>query len=68
MVLSARIWQIKCVISNSFILDDPDLKDIDPTVLKHSHAAAAMCILEAGKHRADVSAIRYSHLEATPLL
>ncbi|NXX46905.1 COMD3 protein, partial [Tricholaema leucomelas] len=42
---------------NSFILDDPDLKDIDPTVLKHSHAAAAMCILEAGKHKADISAI-----------
>ncbi|NXN15608.1 COMD3 protein, partial [Indicator maculatus] len=38
-------------------LDDPDLKDIDPTVLKHCHAAAAMCILEAGKHKADISAI-----------
>ncbi|XP_069715605.1 polycomb complex protein BMI-1 isoform X2 [Phaenicophaeus curvirostris] len=38
-------------------LDDPDLKDIDPVVLKHCHAAAATCILEAGKHRADVSAI-----------
>ncbi|NXP95452.1 COMD3 protein, partial [Passerina amoena] len=42
---------------NSFILDDPDLKDIDPTVLKHCHAAAAMCILEAGKQKADISAI-----------
>ncbi|NWX52726.1 COMD3 protein, partial [Steatornis caripensis] len=42
---------------NSFILDDPDLKDIDPTVLKHCHAAAATCILEAGKHKADVAAI-----------
>ncbi|NXX76778.1 COMD3 protein, partial [Urocolius indicus] len=40
-----------------FILDDPDLKDIDPTVLKHCHAAAAMCILEAGKQQADVSAV-----------
>ncbi|XP_054129438.1 uncharacterized protein LOC128935270 [Melozone crissalis] len=38
-------------------LDDPDLKDIDPTVLKHCHAAAAMCILEAGKQKADISAI-----------
>nr|XP_026650956.1 polycomb complex protein BMI-1 [Zonotrichia albicollis] len=38
-------------------LDDPDLKDIDPTVLKHCHAAAAMCILEAGKQNADISAI-----------
>ncbi|XP_062489510.1 uncharacterized protein LOC134171392 [Pezoporus occidentalis] len=37
--------------------DDPDLKDIDPTVLKHCHAAAAMCILEAGKQKADISAI-----------
>ncbi|NWW91692.1 COMD3 protein, partial [Rhynochetos jubatus] len=42
---------------NSFILDDPDLKDIDPTVLKHCHAAAAMCILEAGKQKADITAI-----------
>ncbi|NXD70158.1 COMD3 protein, partial [Eolophus roseicapillus] len=42
---------------NSFALDDPDLKDIDPTVLKHCHAAAAMCILEAGKQKADISAI-----------
>ncbi|XP_026699192.1 polycomb complex protein BMI-1-like, partial [Athene cunicularia] len=47
----------KCVISNSFILDDPDLKDIDPAVLKHCHAAAATCILEAGKQKADISAI-----------
>ncbi|NXE12724.1 COMD3 protein, partial [Lophotis ruficrista] len=39
------------------ILDDPDLKDIDPTILKHCHAAAATCILEAGKHKADISAI-----------
>ncbi|KAM6422470.1 uncharacterized protein O9250_003672 [Rhynochetos jubatus] len=38
-------------------LDDPDLKDIDPTVLKHCHAAAAMCILEAGKQKADITAI-----------
>ncbi|NWU28828.1 COMD3 protein, partial [Dyaphorophyia castanea] len=42
---------------NSFILDDPDLKDIDPIVLKHCHAAAATCILEAGKQKADISAI-----------
>ncbi|KFV80610.1 COMM domain-containing protein 3, partial [Struthio camelus australis] len=35
----------------------PDLKDIDPTVLKHCHAAAATCILEAGKQKADKSAI-----------
>ncbi|KFP31341.1 COMM domain-containing protein 3, partial [Colius striatus] len=35
----------------------PDLKDIDPTVLKHCHAAAVTCILEAGKQQADISAI-----------
>ncbi|KAI1242659.1 hypothetical protein IHE44_0000197 [Lamprotornis superbus] len=38
-------------------MHDPDLKDIDPTVLKHCHAAAATCILEAGKQKADISAI-----------
>ncbi|NWZ30152.1 COMD3 protein, partial [Asarcornis scutulata] len=38
-------------------LDDPDLQDIDPAVLKHCHAAAATCILEAAKQRADVAAI-----------
>ncbi|XP_014737635.1 PREDICTED: uncharacterized protein LOC106856649 [Sturnus vulgaris] len=56
LVPSAGTWQMP-VISNSFILDDPDLKDIDPTVLKHCHAAAATCILEAGKQKADISAI-----------
>ncbi|KFP79690.1 COMM domain-containing protein 3, partial [Apaloderma vittatum] len=35
----------------------PDLKDIDPTILKHCHAAAATCILEAGRQKADISAI-----------
>ncbi|XP_006119583.1 COMM domain-containing protein 3 isoform X1 [Pelodiscus sinensis] len=38
-------------------LDHPELKHIDPIVLKHCHAAAATCILEAGKHKADKSAI-----------
>ncbi|XP_067418459.1 COMM domain-containing protein 3 [Emydura macquarii macquarii] len=38
-------------------LDHPDLKHIDPTVLKHCHAAAATSILEAGKHKADKSTI-----------
>jgi hypothetical protein len=28
-------------------------------VLKHCHAAAAVYILEAGKHRADISTLRY---------
>ncbi|XP_009467334.1 PREDICTED: uncharacterized protein LOC104016218 [Nipponia nippon] len=53
----AGVLANECVISNSFVLDDPDLKDIDPTVLKHCHAAAATCILEAGKQKADISAI-----------
>ncbi|XP_058153845.1 polycomb complex protein BMI-1 [Dasypus novemcinctus] len=38
-------------------LDHPDLKHIDPVVLKHCHAAAATCILEAGKQRADKSTL-----------
>lgn len=33
----------------TFIIDHPDLKHIDPVVLKHCHAAAAAYILEAGK-------------------
>ncbi|KAM8978928.1 COMM domain-containing protein 3 isoform 1-T1 [Sarcophilus harrisii] len=38
-------------------LDHPDLKHIDPMVLKHSHAALATCILEAGKQKADKSTL-----------
>ncbi|XP_075275625.1 COMM domain-containing protein 3 isoform X2 [Opisthocomus hoazin] len=38
-------------------LGDPELRGIDPAVLKRCHAAAAACILEAGRHRADASAI-----------
>ncbi|XP_004605411.1 COMM domain-containing protein 3 isoform X1 [Sorex araneus] len=39
------------------VLDHPHLKHIDPVVLKHCHAAAAIFILEAGKHRADKSTL-----------
>ncbi|NWJ00265.1 COMD3 protein, partial [Crypturellus undulatus] len=39
------------------VVDDPDLKDVDPVVLKQCHAAAATCILEAAKHNADKPAI-----------
>ncbi|XP_036593656.1 COMM domain-containing protein 3-like [Trichosurus vulpecula] len=39
------------------VLDHPDLKHIDPLVLKHSHAALATCILEAGKQKADKSTL-----------
>ncbi|XP_061485211.1 COMM domain-containing protein 3-like [Rhineura floridana] len=38
-------------------LDHPDLKHIDPAVLKHCHAAATTSIVEAGKQKADKSAI-----------
>ncbi|KAH0627513.1 hypothetical protein JD844_003299 [Phrynosoma platyrhinos] len=37
--------------------DHPDLEQIDPAVLKYCHAAAATCIVEAGKQKADKSAI-----------
>uniref|UniRef100_A0A8C6RHW4 COMM domain-containing protein 3 n=1 Tax=Nannospalax galili TaxID=1026970 RepID=A0A8C6RHW4_NANGA len=43
-------------------LDHPDLKHIDPVVLKHCHAAVATYILEAGKHGVDAAALS-SHLE-----
>ncbi|XP_037693755.1 COMM domain-containing protein 3 isoform X1 [Choloepus didactylus] len=43
-------------------VDHPDLKHIDPVILKHCHAAAATCILEAGKQRADKSTLS-SYLE-----
>ncbi|XP_055970704.1 COMM domain-containing protein 3 isoform X2 [Sorex fumeus] len=39
------------------VLDHPHLKHIDPVVLKHCHAAAAIYILESGKHRADKSTL-----------
>ncbi|KAJ6651323.1 hypothetical protein lerEdw1_021080 [Lerista edwardsae] len=39
-------------------LDHPDLGQIDPAVLKYCHAATATCIVEAGKLKADKSAIR----------
>ncbi|XP_077160689.1 COMM domain-containing protein 3 isoform X3 [Paroedura picta] len=38
-------------------LDHPDLEHIDPAVLKYCHAAAATCIVEAGKHKAERAAI-----------
>ncbi|XP_015265493.1 PREDICTED: COMM domain-containing protein 3 isoform X1 [Gekko japonicus] len=38
-------------------LDHPDLEHIEPAVLKYCHAAAATCIVEAGKNRAERSVI-----------
>ncbi|XP_042328497.1 COMM domain-containing protein 3 isoform X2 [Sceloporus undulatus] len=37
--------------------DHPDLEQIDPAMLKYCHAAAATCIVEAGKQKADKPAI-----------
>ncbi|XP_021245040.1 polycomb complex protein BMI-1 [Numida meleagris] len=36
---------------------DPELSDVDPAVLKQCHAAAAACILEAVRQRADRAAL-----------
>uniref|UniRef100_A0A8D0CAG4 COMM domain-containing protein 3 n=1 Tax=Salvator merianae TaxID=96440 RepID=A0A8D0CAG4_SALMN len=38
-------------------LDHPDLEHIDPAILKYCHAATATYIIEAGKQKADKSAI-----------
>ncbi|KAM8810488.1 COMM domain-containing protein 3 [Eudromia elegans] len=38
-------------------LDEPELAELDPALLKQCHAAAATCILEAAKHNADRAAI-----------
>ncbi|KAF7245813.1 COMM domain-containing protein 3 [Varanus komodoensis] len=45
------------LLSGQASLDHPDLKHIDPAVLKYCHAAAATCIVEVGKQKADKSAI-----------
>ncbi|XP_041102491.1 polycomb complex protein BMI-1-like [Polyodon spathula] len=39
------------------ILDDPELKHVDPTLLKHCHVAATTSILEISKHNADKSTL-----------
>ncbi|XP_006002459.1 polycomb complex protein BMI-1-A isoform X2 [Latimeria chalumnae] len=43
--------------SDDTVLDHSDLKQIDPTLLKHCHVAAATCVLEAGRQNADRSTI-----------
>ncbi|XP_053118546.1 COMM domain-containing protein 3 [Hemicordylus capensis] len=50
------------LLSGQAALDHPDLEHIDPATLKYCHAAAATCIVEAGKQKADESAIS-SYLE-----
>ncbi|MBN3304788.1 COMD3 protein, partial [Amia calva] len=43
--------------SDGAVLGDPALGHIDPTILKHCHAAATTCILELVKQNADKSTI-----------
>ncbi|ELW71439.1 Polycomb complex protein BMI-1 [Tupaia chinensis] len=58
LVLRAAFQSLLDAQADEAVLDHPDLKHIDPVVLKHCHAAAATYILEAGKHRADKSTLR----------
>ncbi|XP_077010309.1 COMM domain-containing protein 3 [Tamandua tetradactyla] len=62
LVLRAAFRSLLGAQADEAVLDHPDLKHIDPVVLKHCHAAAATCILEAGKQRADKSTLS-SYLE-----
>ncbi|KAI1902221.1 hypothetical protein AGOR_G00042480 [Albula goreensis] len=39
------------------ILDDPEFKQVDKTLLKHCHVAATTCILEIAKQNADKSTV-----------
>ncbi|XP_040823841.1 COMM domain-containing protein 3 [Ochotona curzoniae] len=53
LLLRAAFQSLLDAQADEAVLDHPDLKHIDPVVLKHCHAAAASYLLEAGKHRAD---------------
>uniref|UniRef100_A0A8C8RRX0 COMM domain-containing protein 3 n=1 Tax=Pelusios castaneus TaxID=367368 RepID=A0A8C8RRX0_9SAUR len=57
VLLQTAFQSLLSAQADQLALDHPDLKHIDPTVLKHCHAAATTCILEAGKHNADKSTI-----------
>ncbi|XP_038611476.1 COMM domain-containing protein 3 [Tachyglossus aculeatus] len=57
LLLRAAFQSLLDPLAGEAFLDHPDLKHIDPVVLKHCHAAAATCILEAGKQKADESTI-----------
>ncbi|KAI4075435.1 COMMD3-BMI1 readthrough [Homo sapiens] len=57
LLLRAAFQSLLDAQADEAVLDHPDLKHIDPVVLKHCHAAAATYILEAGKHRADKSTL-----------
>nr|XP_051677407.1 COMM domain-containing protein 3 isoform X1 [Oryctolagus cuniculus] len=62
LLLRAAFQSLLDAQADEAVLDHPDLKHIDPVVLKHCHAAAATYILEAGKHRVDKSTLS-SYLE-----
>uniref|UniRef100_A0A8B9YEJ7 COMM domain-containing protein 3 n=1 Tax=Bos mutus grunniens TaxID=30521 RepID=A0A8B9YEJ7_BOSMU len=57
LLLRAAFQSLLDAQADEAVLDHPDLKHIDPVVLKHCHAAAATYILEAGKQRADRSTL-----------
>lgn len=59
LLLRAAFQSLLDARADEAALDHPDLKHIDPVVLKHCHAAAATYILEAGKHQVDKSTLRY---------
>ncbi|XP_036084036.1 COMM domain-containing protein 3 isoform X1 [Rousettus aegyptiacus] len=62
LLLRATFQSLLDAQADEAVLDHPDLKHIDPVVLKHCHAAAATYILEAGKQRADKSTISFCFL------
>lgn len=57
LLLRAAFQSLLDARADEAALDHPDLKHIDPVVLKHCHAAAATYILEAGKHQVDKSTL-----------
>ncbi|XP_053428306.1 COMM domain-containing protein 3 isoform X1 [Nycticebus coucang] len=57
LLLRAAFQSLLDAQADEAVLDHPDLKHIDPVVLKHCHTAAATYILEAGKHRVDKSTL-----------
>ncbi|XP_053778570.1 COMM domain-containing protein 3 isoform X2 [Desmodus rotundus] len=57
LLLRAAFQSLLDAQADEAVLDHPDLKHIDPVVLKHCHAAVATYILEAGKQRADKSTL-----------
>nr|XP_034365672.1 COMM domain-containing protein 3 isoform X3 [Arvicanthis niloticus] len=57
LLLRAAFQSLLDARADEAALDHPDLKHIDPVILKHCHAAAATYILEAGKHQVDKSTL-----------